>query len=338
MERRHFILAGLAALSGACRGATPEVGEIAIEPLPPPTEVEHLSDLVAAAGLSWVGFVRPREIASVSWLIPPINRIVPEENLDRFSRSSGFDLRQVPEAIVSSYLGRDGGEDTLLYVVRHNVVPENVQRLFQARLTRDVQRSVDAHDVIRISGKAGTRDLAMLRVGRDVAAFQVGGNATRGPMRVAALFAQGLLKQSRTVLAAEHLASLKARFGGAPAIFLARGPFRGELGNAVRGLLSAATAVGFAARPSARDGLAIALAVAGDFSQTGPEASAELEAAWHDLAESTFGRLLGLHEPVSTPLPTHAPDAVALALELDPNTLAEGLRNATSAEIIEIMK
>lgn len=338
MERRHVLLAGLGALAAACGGAAPPPNEVVVAPLPPPTEVEHLGELVAASGLSWVGFVRPREIASIPWLIPPINRIVPEENFDRFYASSGLDLRQIPEAIVASYGAADAEDDVVLYVARHKAEPEKVERLFHARLTRDAERSQDSHDVFRVAGTAGTRDIGMLRVGRDVAAFQVGGDMARGPLRVASLFALGKLKKSRTVLAVDALASLKARFGGAPAIFLARGPFRGELGNAAKGLLAAATEVGVAVRPSARDGVAVALAVAGDFSQTGPEASAQLEAAWYELAESSFGRLLGLHEPVEAPLPTHAPDAVALALELDPNKLAEGLRDATSAEISEIMK
>jgi hypothetical protein len=160
----------------------------------------------------------------------------------------------------------------------------------------------------------------------------------RGPARVAALYAMQKLTRSPTVLALDPLRALSTRFGGAPARAFALGPFEGELARGARGLLAGATALGASVRPSARDGLALVVAVAGDFTKSGAPASQELLDAWNDLAAGSFGRLVGLDQPVEPPLATHAPDAVAVAVELSPPKLAEGLARATSADIARIMR
>jgi hypothetical protein len=166
----------------------------------------------------------------------------------------------------------------------------------------------------------------------------VGGSEARGPARIASLYADGKLKRSPTLLAEEPLRSLDTRFGDAPLRAFALGPFEGELARGARGLLAGATAIGGAVRPSAREGLLVVVAVAGDFSRSGPAASKELAAAWDDLAGGTLGHLLGLDRPVEKPLATHAADAVAVTVEIDPARLAQGLASATSARIEEIMR
>jgi hypothetical protein len=321
------------------------------EPLPP-LHTGALTSLIPLAGLRWAILVKPREIASIPWLIPPIGRVVPEENLTRFTASVGFDLRQIPEAVVASYAGPP---ESTLYLVRHNGDPARIERLFRARLIGHERRAVDRSDLVRVSGAIGSIEVTLLVAGADVAAFQVGGNPTRGPARVASLYALDKLKRSPTLLAEDFsrrpgvrldepgyppspLRALSARLGDAPLRAFALGPFEGELARGARGLLAGATAIGGTVRPSAREGLLVVVAVAGDFSASGPAASRELVAAWDDLAKGTFGHLLGLDEPVEKPLPTHAADAVAVAIELDPGRLARGLASATSARIDEIMR
>jgi hypothetical protein len=294
-----------------------------------------LTSLIPLAGLRWAILVKPREIASIPWLIPPINRVTPEENLSRFAASVGFDLRQIPEAVVASY---GGPPDAILYLVRHNGDPARIERLFRARLIGHERRAVDRPDLVRVSGTIGSSEVTLLVAGADVAAFQVGGSLARGPARVASLYALDKLKRSPTLLAEEPIRALSTRLGDAPVRAFALGPFEGELARGARGLLAGATAIGGTVRPSAREGLLVVVAVAGDFSASGPAASRELAAAWDDLAKGTFGHLLGLDEPVEKPLPTHAADAVALAIELDPGRLAKGLASATSARIDEIMR
>jgi hypothetical protein len=322
----------------ACGGAGAGGRDVDIPRVEPATEVPTLHEIVVASGLEWAALLKPRTIAEIAPLIPAIHRVIPEERFDRFEEATGFDLREIPEAIAASYPSFAGGDDAMLYVVRHNVSPEVVERKFRERLTGAVSRVKTAHDVVRVSGLAGSRRLTFVGIGRDVAVFQVGASAKRGPAQVAALKALGRLPRSPTLLSVEPLDSLAARFGPAPVLFLARGPFEGERARAARGLLAGATAVGAAARPSARDGVAVAIAVAGDFSTAGEEGSQQLRAAWDELAESSFGRLLGLDRPVEPPLPTHSATAVALAVELDPNALSKGLHAATSATVEEIMR
>lgn len=325
-------------IAGALGLLGPGCGAPAAPPRPPaaplpPLRTGDLAGLLPLAGLRWLILARPREIASTPWLIPSIARVAPEENLDRYARATGVDLRQIQEAAIASY---DAG--ATVYLARHGGDPAAIERLFRARLTSRVRRAQDRPDLVRLSGDLGATPHALALLGRDVLALQDGGSPTRGPARVAALYALGKLTRSPTALSQEPLRSLAARFGPAPALALALGPFEGELARGARGLLAGATALGAAARPSARERIALALVVAGDFSTSGPAASEELLAAWRDLAGGSFGHLLGLDAPAEPPLATHAPDAVAVAVELDPERLSRGLAAATSDRIDQIMR
>ncbi len=334
--RRGFLATAVAALAG-CGGAPAPAPPAAVaREAPPPLRIGELTSLLPLARLRWAILLQPREIAAVPWLIPPIARVAPEENLSRFAASTGFDLRQIPEAVIASYAG-DGGDATL-YVVRHNGDPVAIERLFRVRIVGGEHRTVERPELVRVSGKVGLTHATLLIAGRDVVAFQIGGNAARGPARIAALYAQGKLKRSPTLLAEEPLKSLDARLGQAPLRAFALGPFEGELARGARGLLAGATAIGGTVRPSAREALLVAIAVTGDFGQSGEAASRALATAWEEMARGSFGHLLGLDEPVEKPLPTHAADAVAIAVEIDPGRLARGLAVATSARIEEIMR
>lgn len=335
-SRRALLGGTLAAALGLCLpgcGGAPEAPPRKPEPPLPPLAIADLTRLLPAAGLRWILVARPREIAAIPWLIPAISRVAPEQNLDRYAASTGVDLRQIPEAVVASY---EGG--ATFYLARHGGDARVIERRFHKRLTGRVRRALDRPDVVRVSGDIGAGPHALVLLGRDVVGLQDGGSPTRGPARIAALYGVGKLRRSPTALAVDPLPALVERFGPAPVRAFALGPFEGELARGARGLLAGATALGAAARPSAREKIALALAVAGDFSASGPAASEELLAAWDELAQSSFGHLLGLDVPVDPPLSTHAPDAVALAVELDPDRLARGIAAATSSQIEEIMR
>lgn len=335
-SRRTF-LASAAVLLAGCASKPPAPVAPLAPPAPPPLRVADLAHLLPAAELRWILFTRPREIAAIPWLIPAIGRIAREESLDRFTAKSGFDLRQIHEAVIATY-GAPGGPETTLYLLRHNGDPVAIERLFRARLTSGEHRSVERADVVRVSGKIGSTPATLVVLGADVVGFQFGGSASRGPARVASLYALDKLKRSPTVLADDPLRALSARLGSAPFRAFALGPFEGELARGARGLLAGATAIGGTIRPSAREGLLAVIAVSGDFSKSGEAASRELTHAWSDLARGSFGHLLGLDAPVEPPLATHGSDAVTVAIELDPNKLAKGIASATSARIEEIMK
>ncbi len=360
--RRSFLggaLGGavLSALSAIGCGARPAPKEPPREPkAPASTTVAALTDLLPLAGLRWLVISRPREIAAVPWLIPAIGRVVPERRLDLFAAATALDLRQSPEAAIASYDeaaargegAADGEADpgaaptaagsATFYLVRHAADPLTIERAFRARLTSGEQRIVERPDLVRVSGATASAQRAIVVLGRDVVGFQEGGNLDRGPARIAALYAKGKLKRSATALARDPLRALDARFGSAPARAFAVGPFEGELARGARGLLAGATAIGASARPSAREKIALAIAVAGDFGATGPKASDELLRAWNELAEGSFGHLLGLDRPIDRPLATHGPGAVAIAVELDPDKLAGGLAAATADRVEELMR
>nr|WP_153821057.1 hypothetical protein [Polyangium spumosum] len=337
-QRRALLAATLVALASAatgCGAPPPPVTKPEGKP-EPPLAVPSLEALLPLAGLRWIVLANPREITSIPWLVPFVATVIPEARFDRFARGTAVDLRRTPEAIIASYTTSEG--DALVELVRHVSDPRTVERAFRDRLSAGATRAVDRHDLVRVSGKIGRSPHAFAAIGADVACFQQAGSLARGPCRIATLFARGALARAARALDEPSLRALAERLGPAPARAFALGPFEGELARGARGLLAAATAIGAAARPSAREGILLSVAVAGDFSRTGEAASEELAAAWRDLAEGSFGHLLGLDAPVTAPLSTHAPDAVAFMVELDPRKLAKGLADATSSEIDQIMR
>ena len=334
-SRRGFLGGALAALSAAACGAparTPvKLSDLQLKPL----SVHALTDLLPLADLRWIVLSRPREIASIPWLIPEIGRFAREPDLDRFAGVAGFDLRQITEAAVALYAG-EGGE-TMFWLARHTGDPAAIERAFRKRLTTGEKRSVERPDLVRVSGKIGVASSVLTTIGPEVIGLQQGGNLGRGSARIAGLYAEDRLKKSPTVLSEDPLKSLAARFGSAPVIALSPGPFEGEFARGARGLLQGATAIGASARPSAREGLAVSVAVAGDFSTSGAPASKALVAAWNDLANGSFGHLLGLDQPIEPPLATFGEGAVAIAVELDPKRFASGLAEAIGERVKRIL-
>lgn len=340
MNGRRAFLGVCASALGALAGCGPAPAAPVSGPqqpkLPPLKHPDALADLCAAAGLRWLVETRPRDIAATAFLIPAVGKVISEQRFDAFTRATAIDLRQATQAVAAAYADEAG--EAMLYLVRHASAAERVEKAFADRLTSQQKRVADRPDLVRITGLAGTEKEGLAIIGADTVALQRGGNRGRGPMRVATLYAEGKLKRSPSALAEPTLRALADRLGPAPARAFARGPFEGELARGARGLLEGTTGIGAAARPSARQGIALAIALVGDFGQGSEEASRALLDAWNDLAYGSFGKLLGLDRPVGEPLVTHAAGAVALAVELDANRLADGLAAATSARIEAIMR
>lgn len=340
-SRRAFLRAALSAfvLPSLVGCATPPPPSApAPRPLPP-LKTAFLSDLIAVAGVRWILFAAPQDLLSVPWILPLVDRAVSGARFDRFARATGIDLRAIPEAVVTATADPDGKpDDVLFYLARHTGDPTVIERSFRARLTSAEKRSVDRPDLVRISGKVGLSSQAAVLLGKDVAGFQEGGNLSRGPARVAALFAENKLKSAHTVLAVEPLHSLSVRLGAAPLAALAPGPFEGEVARGLRGLLGAATAIGAALRPTPRQGFAVVLTVTGDFSTSAQAAGEELLAAWKELSTSRLGHLLALDEPLVGPAVTTEPNALVLTLELNGAALADGLAKATASRVEDIFK
>jgi hypothetical protein len=329
VRRSLFGLAALATLA-ACSSAPPPPPKPPLEPLP----ALPLDRYVPRAGLIWLLRASPRSIAQLSWLIPAIGRIIPEANFDGFREKLGFDLRQVPEAILTRH--GDPLSCGTAYV-RHNADAALLQKKLEKRLTSDIVRSEDRPDLARVSGRLGTESRAFARIGGDVVVYQQGGLRGRGTARIATLYALQKL-DARTALDGDPLGPLIARFGEAPAVAVALGPFEDEWKRAARGLLEVATAVGAGARPTAREHVGLSIALAGEFGDRGSEAADTLRDAWNDLASSGTGRVLGLDQPVETPVAAGTKSIATVSVELDVNRLTEGLRGLVAQDLDAIMR
>ena len=332
MTRRTILGALGCLLLGACSGAPPVPPKTPLSPL----ATGDLAGLIPAPGLAYLVLLKPREIAQIPWLIPSIGSIAPEENLNRFRAQTGLDLRRITEAVLVHFGEAFEGAD--LQLVRHDGKASAIEKLFQKRLVKGAHRTEDRADVIRLSGQIGTHGQALARLGDDVVAFQEGGSLERGPARVAALFATGRLKKTPRALDVEPLKSLRARFGNAPVIALAKGPFQDEWKRGARGLLEAATGIGAAARPTAREHIGFAIALSGDFQRSGAAASEVLLGAWDDFASSEMGHLLGLDRPIERPLATFSDDAISVNVEIEPNRFVQGLKALVTEDLDAIMK
>lgn len=358
--RRTLLQGALAALVlpwlGGCG---PGPGPVTpVGPPLPPLRTAPLSSLVPAAGLRWVLLASPRDLLGVPWIPPLVDVAVSGARFDRFTKATGIDLRAIPEAVVTSTASPaaaspagasppaaappaaapPSSDEVTFYLVRHGSDAALVERSFRARLTSGEKRSVDRPDLVRVSGKIGGASHTAVFLGPEVAGFQDGGSASRGPARIAALYAEGKLQKAVPALAAEPLRSLAARLGKAELLAFAPGPFEGDVARGLRGLLGAATAVGAALRPTLRQSFQVTIAVAGDFSTSANPASQELRAAWNELAASSLGHLLGLDAPVAAALVMPAPDALMLSVELSGRLLAEGLAKATASRVEDIFR
>lgn len=337
-EALLFRRAFLASVAGLSLGALAGCGAEPPRPIvvTPPTKVDSLVALVPAAALRFLLITRPREIAQTPFLIPALGEFAPEQNLDAFQLRTGFDLRQLREAVYAVFGDELGGAD--LWLARHASDAAKIERAFSTRLTAERRREEDRVDVVRLQGKAGSRTRAWARIGPEVVAFQEGGDAARGPVRIATLRALGKLQRARSALEIEPLASLHARFGSAPAIALALGPFDDHLDTSAGTLLSIATGLGAAARPTARSHVGLAFAVAGEFGELAEAASERLLKVWEEVATSTMGKTLGVDAPIEPPLPTHTRTAVALSVEVDEMRLARGLKSLVTTDLATLMK
>jgi len=267
---------------------------------------------------------RPESLLAIEWLRTPLARLLRDDRLDMLARTTGIDLRQVPELVLASY--RSGAN---ALVVRHRRKQIEIERKFRERLTSEVTRSTEGHQLIGLWGRIGLSLRGFAAIGRDVVLFQYGGDQRRGPARIALLYARGRL---RSVPSAETLAA-----GEAPLKALLPGPFEGELARGARGLLAAAESVTATLAPSERRTLRLQVLLAGDYASH-PDAKPFLEAAWSDLAKSDLGHLLGLHQPVAAPEVTVDASGLVLRAELDPEHLLRGLAAATVDNVREIMR
>lgn len=287
-----------------------------------------LTDFVPAAGVRWLVIGKPRELARIPWVATALSGLLPEERLDAYAATSGIELRTLPNALVAGF------DFATLYMAEVHGEEPRIEERFEERLVGGAKANALHENPRTLQGVVGKTPETLLVIDRQLVAVSVGDPT---PIRVAEAFAKGRLKRSPTVLAGSALRTLPSDLEQAPLRFYAPGPFEGEWAHAARGLLGAALAVGAAVRPAEEDFLRAELVITGNFEPSGPGASAELLAAWNDLAQSSTGHLLGLDDPESPPEISAASDRLRLEKKLRLSTLVQGLRAAVSADVREIL-
>lgn len=320
------LLAGMAAVA-ACGGAAPRGAASPSAPL----ALDPIVDLVPAAGLTWLVDARLRDLLGSPVLVPAIAQLVPEARFLAFARrNGGVDPRQVSELAVAGY------PDATLALARTVVDPARIESAFAARALAVEGRAVDG-GVTRVWGTVGEAREQVATFDREAVGMERG---RFGPLRAAIYFAQKKLERSKPALRAVPLARAAELLGPAPLRAFAPGPFEGEWAAGLGGLLRATTAVGAALRPRDTSGagaLDVTVVLTAAWGAEAPAAAQRLEAAFRVLAHDPLGLLTGMNHPIEDLRVSADPEALRLAVSLDPLAVARGLHDLADATAAEIM-
>jgi len=337
---RRLAAAVFAAALTAC-GAGP-----AAPPSPPalpPLHLAPVTDLAPAAGLAWLVDARPRELFAHPELVIAARVLFADARFDAFAeRHGGIDLRRLDEAAIAAYPG------ATLFLAGGFVDPAKVEAAFVRRARID-GRAIDRKSdplgtIVRSWGTVTTEREQVAVFGRRAAALEIG---RFGPLRAAELFAEGRLKKASPALRAHPFAELADTVGDAPIRAFAPGPFEGEWGRALGGLLAASTGVavavrivpgGGAANEAAEGGRAqITIAILGLWTRDPEAARSRLAAALHTVAESSLGKLCGLDHPAVEPTVRISEGTLIADVTVALLPLFRGLNAATGASVDDIL-
>ena len=300
---------------------------------PVPLHLDSACELAPSAGVEWVVDAKPRALAEIPDLIPVIGLVVPEARFATFAAThGGIDVRQITDLCVAKY------KDSILTVARSPLDPMRVEREFSQRVTHPGGRSVDVVNppVVRVWGEVNGEAQQLVLFAREVVALEQG---RAGPVRAAESFALGKLRRAAPVLRGPAVAPAVRRIGDAPVRAFAAGPFEGEIAQGLGGLMRASTAVGVSARfVRAPAQVAVRIVLTGAWGKDAHAAAERLAAAVNVVAESPFGRLLGLNHPLAGPHVRGEDDALSVEVTLDAAAVARGLHDALDAEIGDIMR
>jgi len=302
-------------------------------PPPVPLHLESACELAPAAGIEWVVDAKPRALAEIADLIPVIALVVPETRFATFAAThGGVDVRQITDLCIAKY------KDTILTVARSPLDPVRIEKEFAERVTHPGGRSLDVVNppVVRVWGEVNGEAQQLVLFARETVALEQG---RTGPIRAAESFALGKLRRASPVLRGAALAAAVRHVGDAPVRAFAAGPFEGEVGQGLGGLMRASTAVGVSAQfVGAPAKVAVRLVLTGAWGKDAPAAAERLAAAVHVVSESPFGRLLGLNHPLVGPRVRGEEEALFVEVTLDAAAVARGLHDALDAEIGDIMR
>jgi hypothetical protein len=311
--------------------ALPSCGDVAPPTKAPPREtlldVRELSGYVPAAGLRWLLMARPQSISRHPVLSQALVILFPTERLDGYAQATGVDLRSTPNALAAGF------DYATLYMAETPHENSVVQEKFERRLLHHAHVRRPHPRLWWVSGVVGETPQTLVRIDEQLVAVSVGDPT---PARTVEAFARGRLKESPAALEGAALSSLPESLHDAPLRFYAPGPFDEEWKRGAHGLLAGALALGASARPAPDGSIAVELVLSGDF-WSEPHAETRLRSAWSDLAESTLGRLLGLHRPAREAAVRLERDRLELSVAVELKPLVNGLHAAVAADIWQIM-
>ena len=306
----------------------------------PPLHLAPTTDLVPAAGLTWMLDAKPRALLAHVELAQAVGLAVSDAKFRYFrDNNGGIDLRSLEELVVADY------DETTLFLLRGSFDPARIERDFKTHVEvegRGVDRRSDAlGTIVRAWGSNAQDEREQIAVfGREAVGMERG---KFGPLRVAELFAEEKLKRSATALAVDPLAEAAKEFAGAPVVVYVRGPFGKEWSHGLGGLLAASTGLAVAVRPadSARghdgDLFAVTVALYGAWGNDADAAAARLAAALHLFQESAIGKLCGIDHPVVGPKTRATASEIALDVSFDSARFFSGIRDSTIGSMEEIL-
>jgi len=300
-------------------------------PRGPLLKLEPLVDLVPAAGLVWLLDARVQELLAGPFTAAALTLLLPPARFDAFAEAhGGVDLRRVASLVVAGY------PDTTLALASTPLEAARIEAAFAARAVQVDGRAVDG-GVTRLWASVGQgREQIALFDGQAVGLER----GHLGPLRASIYFAQGKLKRALPALRTEPLVRTAALLGDAPLRAFAPGPFEGEWGGGLGGLLRVTTAVGAALRSLERPphgALEVQAVLAGAWGGDASRAAERLAASFQRLAGDPLGKLLGIDHPLEETRVSGDDEALRLQVVLDPLALARGLVAVTQARISEIM-
>lgn len=305
--------------------ASPSSASPSSEPEWPALHRGPLTDYVPAAGLRWLLAGSPRYFALQPALRPLRESWLTDERFRAFSSATGIDLTRTEWALAAGF---DLGT---LYMADASGWVEVPELPFAERLAGSGTMRRPHPQVWRLTGVVGSSPQALVRVDRDLVAVAVGDLTLA---RVVELRARGRLASVAKALEGAALSDLPPELiTPGPLRFYAPGPFEGEWLSDGRGLLGAARAVAASLELSGQSAL-LCIALTGYWE---PARDGErLREAWHAIAGSSVGQLLGLRQ-LQAPLQVDA-EATRLVLRarLDSTSLIAGIQQMFAREVSEL--
>lgn len=328
-------LAALPLAMGACGGQAK-----APPPPLPPLHLTPTTDLVAAAGLSWIIDAKPRALMEHVELAQAVQLAISDAKFRYFrDNNGGIELRTLEELVVADY------DKTTLFLLRGSFSPAHLERDFKTHVEvegRGVDRQSDAlGTILRTWGSNAQDEREQLAIfGHEALGLERG---DFGPLRNAELFAQGKLRRSATALSVDPLAQAQKELGDAPLVAYVRGPFGEEWSHGLGGLLAASTGLAVAVRPADSDRrhdgdlLAVTVALYGGWGEDADAAASRLTAALHLFQESAIGKLCGIDHPVVGPRTRATRSEIAVDVSFDSTRFFSGIADSTVSGVEEIL-